>query len=230
MLRGLLNRLYGDRVAVTPNEPNGITFVYYLKEQAKDKVTLTVTDASGKTVRTLDGAAKAGMNRVVWSLGEGAGQFGGGGFRPPGAESRAAPPGEYSVTLQVSGKQFTRKARVLANNPASIRVLERLDLELVWQGDSSAGPTGPDDTTHLERLVFADRPLDEAMLREVIALGAPDELPGLIWQTARPGDVVVCLGAGNITAWAHALPEQIQRLASEHAGLRAVANDRGPAP
>jgi RimJ/RimL family protein N-acetyltransferase len=62
-------------------------------------------------------------------------------------------------------------ARVLANNPASIRVLERLDLELVWRGASSAAPSGPDDTTHLERLVFADRPLDAAMLDEVIALG-----------------------------------------------------------
>ena len=50
----------------------------------------------------------------------------------------------------------------------------------------------------------------------------------LVWQTARPGDVVVCLGAGNITAWAHALPGQIQQLAAEKAGPRAIANDSGP--
>lgn len=62
-------------------------------------------------------------------------------------------------------------ARVLANNLASIRVLERLDLELVWQGASSSAPSGPDDTTHLERLVFADRPLDDATLEAVVALG-----------------------------------------------------------
>jgi RimJ/RimL family protein N-acetyltransferase len=62
-------------------------------------------------------------------------------------------------------------ARVLANNPASIRVLERLDLELVWQGASRAAPAGPDDTTHLERLVFSDRPLDDETLEAVIALG-----------------------------------------------------------
>ena len=49
-------------------------------------------------------------------------------------------------------------------------------------------------------------------------LGAPGDLPRLIWQAARPGDVVVCLGAGNITAWAHALPGQIQQLAAEKAG------------
>jgi UDP-N-acetylmuramate--alanine ligase len=46
---------------------------------------------------------------------------------------------------------------------------------------------------------------------------------------ARPGDVVVCLGAGNITSWAHALPGQLQQLVAERAGLRTVANDSGTA-
>src|SRR5262249_22454673 len=35
-------RLLGDRQEVTPNEPNGLTFVYYLKEQPKEKVTIEV--------------------------------------------------------------------------------------------------------------------------------------------------------------------------------------------
>ncbi len=65
--------------------------------------------------------------------------------------------------------------------------------------------------------------------RDVSALGAPGDLPGMVWQMARPGDVVVCLGAGNITAWAHALPGQLQQLAAEQSGLRAIANDCGPA-
>jgi UDP-N-acetylmuramate--alanine ligase len=62
-----------------------------------------------------------------------------------------------------------------------------------------------------------------------MALESPGDLPGLIWKIARPGDVVVCLGAGNITAWAHALPGQIQQLAAEQAGPRSIANDSGPA-
>ena len=62
-------------------------------------------------------------------------------------------------------------ARVLAGNTGSVRVLERLELTVVWQGASSSTPTGPDDTTHLERLVFADRPLDDATLEAVIDLG-----------------------------------------------------------
>jgi len=64
--------------------------------------------------------------------------------------------------------------------------------------------------------------------RDVTPLGAPGDLPGLIWQAARPGDVVVCLGAGNITAWAHALPGQIQQLAAEQAGPRPIANANDP--
>jgi RimJ/RimL family protein N-acetyltransferase len=62
-------------------------------------------------------------------------------------------------------------ARVLARNRASVRVLERLGLERVWSGASSAAHAGRDDTTHLERMVFADRALDDATLDAVIALG-----------------------------------------------------------
>jgi UDP-N-acetylmuramate--alanine ligase len=40
----------------------------------------------------------------------------------------------------------------------------------------------------------------------VTALMSPKHLAAVIDDVARPGDVVVCLGAGNITAWAHALP------------------------
>ncbi len=108
-------RLYGDRLAVTPNEPNGLTFAYYLKNTAPDKVTLTVTDASGKTIRTLDGATKAGLNRVVLPLVEFGQQFGGGGGGR-GANAAPLPPGEYNVLLQVNGKQFTQTARVLAGS------------------------------------------------------------------------------------------------------------------
>ena len=58
-------------------------------------------------------------------------------------------------------------------------------------------------------------------------LGGAGRPAGLIWQIARPGDLVVCLGAGNITAWAHALPGQLQQIAAEQAGPRAIANDPG---
>ena len=48
--------------------------------------------------------------------------------------------------------------------------------------------------------------------RNAIALERPEDLAGLIGGHARPGDYVVCLGAGNITQWAYALPGELQAL------------------
>ncbi len=45
--------------------------------------------------------------------------------------------------------------------------------------------------------------------RRVVPLQDPAHLPEMIGSIASSGDFVVCLGAGNITQWAHALPEQL---------------------
>jgi UDP-N-acetylmuramate--alanine ligase len=49
----------------------------------------------------------------------------------------------------------------------------------------------------------------------VLALASPADLPAVISAEVRPGDLVVFLGAGDITAWAHALPAQLEALADE---------------
>jgi UDP-N-acetylmuramate--alanine ligase len=43
----------------------------------------------------------------------------------------------------------------------------------------------------------------------VTALISPKHLAAVVDDIAKPGDVVVCLGAGNITAWAQALPADL---------------------
>ena len=48
--------------------------------------------------------------------------------------------------------------------------------------------------------------------RQAMALGAPQELAALVKSLAAPGDTVVCLGAGNITQWAYALPGELEKL------------------
>jgi UDP-N-acetylmuramate--alanine ligase len=48
--------------------------------------------------------------------------------------------------------------------------------------------------------------------RHVTALPEPAALAGIVNALASPGDLVVCLGAGNITQWAHALPEELAKL------------------
>ena len=48
--------------------------------------------------------------------------------------------------------------------------------------------------------------------RRALALEDPDDLVALVAAEAGPGDMVVCLGAGTITAWAHALPCRLDAL------------------
>ena len=53
--------------------------------------------------------------------------------------------------------------------------------------------------------------------RRVMAVAGPDDLPQMIKDIADSGDVVVCLGAGSISAWANALPAQLQDLTGKEA-------------
>jgi UDP-N-acetylmuramate--alanine ligase len=48
--------------------------------------------------------------------------------------------------------------------------------------------------------------------RRVLPLDGPQELAGLVRHEARAGDVVVLLGAGDITSWAYALPGELEAL------------------
>ena len=50
-------------------------------------------------------------------------------------------------------------ARVLANNPASVRVIERVGLELVWEGRPAASGAPQDGDERPLRRVYTDRPL-----------------------------------------------------------------------
>ena len=49
------------------------------------------------------------------------------------------------------------------------------------------------------------------------ALSSPDDLAAMVHQSAQSGDYVICLGAGTITNWAAALPEQLQILQQQKA-------------
>ncbi len=48
--------------------------------------------------------------------------------------------------------------------------------------------------------------------KQAIPLEGPEQLAPLIKRLARPGDYVVCLGAGSITQWAYALPAELKAL------------------
>ncbi|MEE8393747.1 MAG: UDP-N-acetylmuramate--L-alanine ligase, partial [Rhodospirillales bacterium] len=60
--------------------------------------------------------------------------------------------------------------------------------------------------------------------RSVLALEKPEVLAETIDRLAAPGDLVICLGAGSITAWANALPGELTDLRFKG---REAANDDG---
>ena len=48
--------------------------------------------------------------------------------------------------------------------------------------------------------------------RDVLPLPQAADLAGIVKRLAKSGDLVVCLGAGNITQWAYALPDELKAL------------------
>ncbi|MFA5041794.1 MAG: UDP-N-acetylmuramate--L-alanine ligase [Bdellovibrionales bacterium] len=48
--------------------------------------------------------------------------------------------------------------------------------------------------------------------RGVYALNSPDDLAPMIAKMAKEGDYVICLGAGSISAWAYALPAELEKI------------------
>jgi UDP-N-acetylmuramate--alanine ligase len=144
-------------------------------------------------------------------------------------------PVEIAVTLRAARQAYGGSGRVIAvMQPHRFTRLASLkaefaacfaDADAVIVADVYAAGEAPIEGVNRDMLVSL---VSRAGHRDVTPLGAPGDLPALIWQVARPGDVVVCLGAGNITAWAHALPGQLQQLATEQAGPRAIANANDP--
>jgi hypothetical protein len=116
-----------QKVYKAPNPPQGAVLDYFLKGDQKGDVAATITDSSGKVVRTLRNLPKAnGVNRTTWDLrydgpkqqvntsrrplddedAELVSRFGGGGGGP------YVLPGDYTVTLRAAGKELTRSIKV----------------------------------------------------------------------------------------------------------------------
>jgi len=54
--------------------------------------------------------------------------------------------------------------------------------------------------------------IKDAGKKAVYPLNNATDLAGLINEVAKAGDIVVCLGAGDITKWAGSLPEELAAL------------------
>lgn len=95
--------LYGDRYIEVPNEPEALIVNYHVSTETAGPSRITLTDFSGRVVRTVEGKAGRGLNRVQIGLAAGGGRGGGGG---------PLPAGDYVVTLEVAGQKLTKAARI----------------------------------------------------------------------------------------------------------------------
>ena len=111
--------LGGQKNWVGENAPRGAAISYYLKSDATGDVKITIADATGRVIRTIDGTKTAGLNRVEWNLqpdalggAGGRGGFGGGGGGGRGGAG-ANTAGTYVVKLLVGGREYTKNLTVL---------------------------------------------------------------------------------------------------------------------
>jgi UDP-N-acetylmuramate--alanine ligase len=85
------------------------------------------------------------------------------------------------------------------------------DADAVIVADVYAAGEAPIDGASRDALVEGLRAHGH---RKVVALPGPKELAATVIELAKPGDLVVCLGAGSISSWAHALPGELQAIAA----------------
>jgi len=114
-VQGMNYHLYGNKKLEVQNEPEALAVNYYLKTDAPAAARITVTDAGGRVLRTVEGPGKRGLNRALVNLAGVGGERGGGGGQPGRGGAPATPPlgvGDYTITVDVAGVTLTKGARV----------------------------------------------------------------------------------------------------------------------
>ncbi len=83
------------------------------------------------------------------------------------------------------------------------------DADSVIIADVYTAGEDPIDGVDKETLVSGIKKLGH---KDAVALNDLESLPTLVSERAVSGDYVICLGAGSISAWAYALPKQLDAL------------------
>jgi photosystem II stability/assembly factor-like uncharacterized protein len=138
------------------NPPYGAGINYWLKSAPQSTPVITIADAAGKTVRTLQGTRQVGLNRVYWDLRNEATkaprmrtkplydepfELGPDGTRDApgfGSISVLMPPGRYTVKLTVDGQSFTHPLEVRKDPNSTVTeqdIRAAVDLQLTMQAD-----------------------------------------------------------------------------------------------
>jgi photosystem II stability/assembly factor-like uncharacterized protein len=96
--------LYGNRHLRRPNEPNGLSIRFFTRNTT-DSLQLSISDISGKPLRTWKLVPKAGLNEWLWNFRtEASGRRRGGGTQP-------VLPGDYLVSITQAGQKQQKIGR-----------------------------------------------------------------------------------------------------------------------
>ena len=98
------------------------------------------------------------------------------------------------------------------------------DADAVIVADVHAAGETPIDGIDRDRLVEG---LRDHGHRLVMPLAEPALLARLVKQLTRSGDLVVCLGAGTITQWAHSLPSELAALSDRRPAAKSGSHRGG---
>jgi len=101
--------LWGDGMFVAKNPPMGATIQYWLRESSDDEATVSIKNAAGVEVASINGPSKRGINRAMWNLQPEAKQR----LGNPHGMTEFVPAGTYSATVSIGDESETVNVEVL---------------------------------------------------------------------------------------------------------------------
>ena len=116
--------------------------------------------------------------------------------------------GENRLVAVVQPHRYSRLADLFADFCACFN-----DADDVLVADVYAAGEAPIEGADKEALVTG---LRDHGHKGPVALSSPEALAGEIAARTNSGDLVICLGAGDITAWAAQLPDELDALHAAH--------------
>jgi photosystem II stability/assembly factor-like uncharacterized protein len=90
------------RIFKADNPPFGVIVQYHVREHTGGQASLTITDATGRTVRSMQGPAVPGINRVVWDMQPDKDPLWD--FPTPSGQPRLVRPGQYTIAVSLEGR------------------------------------------------------------------------------------------------------------------------------
>ncbi len=180
------------------NPPNGAAINYWLGSAPAGEVTVRIEDGEGNTIRTLEGTADVGINRIWWNFRSEPSMevrlrtkplyadwvdLGDDGWRSGGGQiTILEPPGTYTVVLEVDGRE-QRQQLTVRKDPNSegteSDIAEQVALLRRMQADADAAATVVNEIEWIRRqLGDLDDVLESRGETEMV--GAAGELDGTL--------------------------------------------------